>query len=167
MNTRFAIAVLVLLLMQAAYRREPSTSLTVEFHHLRTADNFLDIRQVDQNNNLGGAIAKYVDELRLKAVARGGSGAIYIDSGESAPKVHVLLLAAEPVLDDAKLAIPRSGDVVYLLRNHQWEAYLQDVLRPAERKIRITEDLNKKGRVLSEDHTDGAGAERIQVRAIV
>jgi len=43
MNTRFAIAVLVLLLMQPACRREPSTSLTVEFHHLRTADNFLDI----------------------------------------------------------------------------------------------------------------------------
>ncbi len=119
--------------------------LAVEYRHLRAAENVLDIRQVDQNNNLGDAITKDVDQLRLKAAARGGSGGIYIKSGTNAPKVHVLLLAQEPVLNDIELAIPKYGEVVYLLRNQQWEAYPREVTTPAEHRIHIKVDPPKKG----------------------
>ncbi len=145
MKTRLMTTVCALLLSQAACRREPAIDLTVEFRHLRSAEKVLDIRQVDQNNKLGDVIANEVDKLRLKAVVRGGGGGIYFESGTNAPAVHVLLLAQEPVLDDAALAIPRSGDVVYVLRNKEWEAYPEAVLRLAEQKIRITADPNKKG----------------------
>lgn len=137
-----AVAVVLLL---SGCNREPLIDLDVQFWHLRAADAVLDIRQVDQNNHLGDTVAKYVDQLRLKAVARGGSGGIYFSSGTSAPEVHVLLLAQEPVISDAELAIPRSGDVVYLLRNQQWEAYPEDVMKRAEQRIRIIADPNKKG----------------------
>lgn len=136
---------LLLLLALVACRPTVPMDLVVEYQHLRAAEKALDIRQVDQNNNLGDAIAKDVDQLRLKAAARGGSGGIYFSSGTGAPKVHVLLLAQEPVLNDAELAIPRSGEVVYLLRNQQWEAYPQEVTARAEQRIRITADPNKKG----------------------
>lgn len=69
--------------------------LVVEYRHLTAAEKVFDIRQVDQNNNLGDATAKEVDQLPLKAAARGGSGGIYIKIGTGAPKVHVLLLAQE------------------------------------------------------------------------
>src|SRR5579884_1350199 len=114
---------LLLLMAPVACRRTAPMDLAVEYQHLRAAEKVLDIRQVDQNNNLGDAIAKDVDQLRLKAAARGGGGGIYFSSGTGAPKVHVLLLAQEPVLNDTELAIPRSGEVVYFLRNRQWEAY--------------------------------------------
>jgi len=132
-------------LLLAGCRREPPVDLNVEFWHLRAADTVLDIRHVDQNNNLGDTIAKYVDQLRLKAVARGGGGGIDFNTATNSPKVHVLLLAQEPVVNDAELRIPRSGDVVYLLRSQQWEAFPEEVMKPAEQRIRITAEPNKKG----------------------
>jgi hypothetical protein len=140
-----ACGTLLLLFAPVACRRTVPMDLVVEYRHLRAAEKVLDIRQVDQNNNVGDAIAKDVDRLRLKAAARGGGGGIYIKLGADAPKVHVLLLAQEPVLNDAELAIPRSGEVVYLLRNQQWEAYPQEVTSRAEQRIRIKSDPKKKG----------------------
>jgi hypothetical protein len=142
MKTRGLITISALLCVLIACRREPNIDVKVEFRHLEPAEKILDIRQVDQNNNLGDEVAKTVDALRLKAAARGSSGAIYIRLGSTTPPVHVLLLAQEPVLSSAELAIPRSGDVVYLLRNQQWEAYPGEDVKPAEQKIRITADPN-------------------------
>ena len=63
-----ACGTLLLLLALVACRPTVPMDLVVEYQHLRAAEKALDIRQVDQNNNLGDAIAKDVDQLRLKAV---------------------------------------------------------------------------------------------------
>jgi hypothetical protein len=137
-------AFVAILVIVACYRRPP-IDLVLEFWHLRPAEEVFDIRQIDQNNNLGTGIATQVDQLRLKSMARGGSGGISFDSGTGAAKVHILLLAEESVLNDAELAIPKSGDVVYLLRNQKWEAHPQEMTAAVEQKIQITADPTKKG----------------------
>jgi hypothetical protein len=69
----------------------------------------------------------------------------YVTGRTTEKSIAELLLAQEPVLKDAELAIPRSGEVVYLLRNQQWQPYPGEATTPAEPRIRINVEPARKG----------------------
>ena len=58
-----ACGAILLLLAHVACRRMIPMDLVVEYRHFRAAEKVFDIRQVDQNNNLGEATAEDVDQL--------------------------------------------------------------------------------------------------------
>jgi hypothetical protein len=123
--------------------RTPPYHLIVEFEHLKAAGQPLEIN----DPRLGPEIASTVHQLNLNAVARGGSGgAEYIPDRVGRPTVRILILAQEPVSRSAELLVPQSGDIVYLLRNQQWEAHPAEAVKaPSKEVIRILPDKNQEG----------------------
>ncbi|HEY4048346.1 MAG TPA: hypothetical protein VGM27_15895 [Acidobacteriaceae bacterium] len=123
--------------------RTPPYHLIVEFDHLKAARQPLEIN----DSRLGPDIARTVQRLNLNAVARGGSGgAEYIPDTPGRPTVRILILAQEPVSRSAELSVPQSGNIVYLLRNQQWEPHPAEAAKiPAQETIRIIPDKDQPG----------------------
>jgi hypothetical protein len=59
--------------------------------------------------------------------------------------VRILMLAQEPVTQNADLALPSKGSTVYLLRNGTWRAY-PSIIDPAQQRIYIDCDPSVPGR---------------------
>jgi hypothetical protein len=60
--------------------------------------------------------------LNLRGETHGGIGSVG-SSGQDAPHIDMELIALEPITKKAQLAIPKTGYVVYVLKDGTWTAY--------------------------------------------
>jgi hypothetical protein len=89
---------------------------------------------------LGKGISNELSSMSLRGETHGGiegSGS----SSQDAPEINVELVALEPITKEAKLAIPVSGDGVYVLKDGTWTAYPSFTKRDA-RTFRIRPGTN-------------------------
>jgi hypothetical protein len=70
---------------------------------------------------LGQDIPKQANELELVGDAHGGIG--QTGGTNSTLQINVLLIALEPIDREYKLRLPKTGSVVYVLKDHQWIAH--------------------------------------------
>lgn len=125
-------------------------NLEVHFLRLEPAEQPFNLADFDGNNMLGSALRAETTKLGLKATTRGDGGSLGFGSEfAGASKVKVLLLASEPVLHNAELPIPSgSSDMLYLLRNGQWEPHPEPVTHKAKETIQLTVSPNRRGAFL-------------------
>jgi hypothetical protein len=61
--------------------------------------------------------------MNLRGNVHGGIGGGGGGSGQNAPPIDMELIALEPITSEAKLVIPKSGHVIYVLKNGTWTAH--------------------------------------------
>jgi len=71
---------------------------------------------------LGSEVSKELAALNMRGNAHGGIGGS-VGSGQSAEVIDLQLIAFEPIAKEARLAIPKTGHVVYVLHNGVWTAH--------------------------------------------
>jgi hypothetical protein len=71
---------------------------------------------------LGAGISNELASLNLRGETHGGIGGGG-GTSQNTPDIEVELIALEPITKDAKLAIPESGYVVYVLKDGVWTAH--------------------------------------------
>ena len=71
-----------------------------------------------QDKEISGELAA----LNLRGETHGGIGGL-ASSEPDAPHIDVELIALEPISKEARLAIPKTGYVVYVLKGGTWTAY--------------------------------------------
>ena len=80
-------------------------------------------KAVTSTSFLGSEIATQLAVLNLRGNVHGGIGGGGGGSGQNAPPIDMELIALEPITREAKLAIPNTGHVIYVLKNGAWTAY--------------------------------------------
>jgi hypothetical protein len=80
-------------------------------------------KAVTATSFLGSDIAAELAALHLQGNAHGGIGDGGGGSGQNAPPIDMELIALEPITKEAKLAIPKTGHVIYILKNGVWTAH--------------------------------------------
>ena len=80
-------------------------------------------KAVTTTSFLGSQIAADVGVLNLRGDTHGGIGGGGGGSSQSVPPIEMELIALEPITKEAKLAIPKTGHVTYILKNEVWTAY--------------------------------------------
>lgn len=72
---------------------------------------------------LGSEFAAGLAVLDLRGDTHGGIGGGGGGSGQNAPPIDIELIALEPIMKEARLAIPNTGNVIYVLKNGSWTAH--------------------------------------------
>jgi hypothetical protein len=72
---------------------------------------------------LGKDISNGMAALNLRGQTHGGIGGAAANSGKDTPEIDVELIALEPITQKAQLAIPKTGYVIYVLKDGTWKAY--------------------------------------------
>ncbi len=70
----------------------------------------------------GTGISSQLAALSLRGETHGGMGGL-LSSGQNAPGIDVELIALDPIMKEAKLAIPKNGYIVYVLKDGVWTAH--------------------------------------------
>jgi hypothetical protein len=131
--------------------RKALPSLVIQLDRLTPSD---DNYRIGDSRFLGEDVQREVAKLGLKGQMHGGIGSSVGSSEE--PKVDALLVALEPIVHEAKLALPAHGYVVYVLRAGQWTPYpsFQD---KDSRKLLVEPGIDKQfegGRIKIGDQQD-------------
>jgi hypothetical protein len=84
----------------------------------------------------GKEISRELATLHLQGETHGGIGGARSNSGDGASIIDVELIALEPIMKEARLAIPKTGYVVYVLKNDAWTAYPQ-ILKKDKRTLTV------------------------------
>lgn len=79
-------------------------------------------KAVTSTSLLGKDIAADLALLHLQGDIHGGIGGAAA-SDQNTPSIEMELIALEPITKDAKLAIPKTGHVIYILQNGEWTAH--------------------------------------------
>jgi hypothetical protein len=80
-------------------------------------------KAVTSTSFVGSEIATELAAMNLRGNVHGGIGGGGGGSGQNAPPIDMELIALEPITSEAKLVIPKSGHVIYVLKNGTWTAH--------------------------------------------
>jgi hypothetical protein len=80
-------------------------------------------KEVTSTSFLGLGIAADLAVLNLRGNVHGGIGGGGGGSGQNAPPIDMELIALEPITKEANLVIPKSGRVIYVLKDGVWTAH--------------------------------------------
>ncbi len=78
---------------------------------------------VTSTSFLGSEIASELAVMNLRGNVHGGIGGGGGGSGQNAPPIDIELIALEPITKEAKIVIPKTGHVIYVLKNGRWTAH--------------------------------------------
>jgi hypothetical protein len=81
------------------------------------------VKAVTSTSFLGSELAADLAVLDLRGDTHGGIGGGGGGSGQNAPPIDIELIALEPITKEAKLAVPKTGHVIYVLKNGVWTAH--------------------------------------------
>jgi hypothetical protein len=87
-----------------------------------------------------------LSSLNLHGKRRAPEGYIAFGTKNPTAEVRVLMVAQEPVTQNAELALPSKGSTVYLLKDRIWRAY-PSIVDPAQQRLHIDCDPSVPGRV--------------------
>jgi hypothetical protein len=71
---------------------------------------------------LGNGISEEISSMSIRGEMHGGVGG-GASSSNNAPEIDVELIALEPITKESHLSIPKTRDVVYVLKSGTWTAY--------------------------------------------
>ncbi|MGA7155201.1 MAG: hypothetical protein WBY53_00035 [Acidobacteriaceae bacterium] len=80
-------------------------------------------KAVTSTSLVGSQVAGDLAALNLRGDIHGGIGGAGGGSGQNAPAIDMELIALEPITKETKLAIPKTGYVLYVLKHGVWTAY--------------------------------------------
>lgn len=80
-------------------------------------------KEVTSTSFVGSEIATELAVMNLRGNVHGGIGGGGGGSGQNAPPIDMELIALEPITSEVKLVIPKSGHVIYVLKNGTWTAH--------------------------------------------
>jgi hypothetical protein len=80
-------------------------------------------KAVTSTSFLGSEIATELAVLNLRGNVHGGIGGGGGGSGQNATPIDMELIALEPITKEAKLVIPKTGPVIYILKDGAWTAH--------------------------------------------
>ncbi len=69
---------------------------------------------------LGKDVSSGMAALNLRGQTHGGIGGAAASSGENAPEIEVEMIALESITKEAQLTIPKTGYVIYVLKDGTW-----------------------------------------------
>ena len=80
-------------------------------------------KAVTSTSSVGSDIATDLAVMNLHGNVHGGIGGEGGGSGQNTPPIEMELIALEPITKEAKLAIPKTGHVIYVLKDGVWTAH--------------------------------------------
>jgi hypothetical protein len=98
--------------------RKPVPQITLELNRITPGEKTY---SVSDTRFLGADISKEVEGLGLMGEGHGGIS--QSGGGNSTLQTNVLLIALEPIDREYKLSLPKTGYVVYVLKDHHWIAH--------------------------------------------
>jgi hypothetical protein len=98
--------------------REPLASINFDLVRVTPGE-----KAVTSTSFLGSEIATELAVLNLRGEVHGGIGGGGGGTGQNVPPIDIELIALEPITKETKLAIPKTGHVIYIFKNGAWTAH--------------------------------------------